>query len=461
MNKPRSPRRNVACMVMVVLGLQLSLASHLWAFAVGEITVYSHRGEPFVAEVRLLLGPREHDKDVEVTLANQEVYRAEGLRRAAMIDTLKAVMAPGAHDMIRLSSSVPMQESAFDLVLSVRAGQVTIVKHYDVTLPAPASAHIVAPLPTIAQVVPLTQAPKAIAKPTRPPRRAERYGPVGRGETLYSIAKALHVPNEKSWQAVVALWRSNKGQFFAGNLHGLPAGTFLEVPSDLAESMATMRMAEAQEIVANQWEEWHTTQRTGTGKPRVIIAHDPEASAPSPGKRATAATASGKRAAATPPVEKTVEKPTASQAVFLPVGKHGNMVSMTELQTVLQGLEERLMRRLTPTVQAQEVKSATAFVSTTELQASIQNLEERLTQRMQQMLTQTPTPEPVRVGQPPLQPALPPPQPTPAVEAAQPVSMLMVPYLLVLTNALVLLLIGTLVWLWMRRRDREERLQRL
>ncbi len=281
MNKPRSPRRNVARMIMVVLGLQLCLAGHLGAFAVGDLTVHSHRGEPFVAEVRLLLGLRERDKDVEVTLGNQEVYRAEGFRRAAIIDTLKAIMAPGAHDMIRLSSSVPMQESAFDLVLSVRAGQLTIVKHYDVTLPppAPASAQIVAPLPTIAQVVPLTRAPKAIAKPTRPPRRAERYGPVERGETLYSIAKALHVPNEKIWQAIVALWRSNKGQFFAGNLHGLQAGTFLEVPSDLAESMAAMRTAEAQEIVANQWEEWHTPQRmaypTAHGNGEAARHHSP------------------------------------------------------------------------------------------------------------------------------------------------------------------------------------------
>src|SRR5438445_8769334 len=108
MNK--KPMRNVTRLVMVVVGLQLSLASHLGAFAVGDLTVHSHRGEPFVAEVRLLLGPRERDKDVEVTLGNQEVYRAEGLRRAAMIDTLKAVMAPGATDMIRLSSSVPLQE---------------------------------------------------------------------------------------------------------------------------------------------------------------------------------------------------------------------------------------------------------------------------------------------------------------------------------------------------------------
>ena len=91
-----------------------------------------------------------------------------------------------------------------------------------------------------------------------------------------------------------------------------------------------------------------------------------------------------------------------AQAVMLPVGKHGNTVSMAELQTVLQGLEERLMRRLTPTTQAQDANMPTALVSTSELQASIQNLEERLTQRMQQMFAQTP--EPVRVGQRPLQP---------------------------------------------------------
>ena len=77
-----------------------------------------------------------------------------------------------------------------------------------------------------------------------------------------------------------------------------------------------------------------------------------------------------------------------------------DLISMAELQTVLQGLEERLMRRLTPTGQFQEVTGPTVFVSPSELQTSIQNLEERLTQRMQHMLTQTPTPEPVRVGQP-------------------------------------------------------------
>jgi len=464
--------RNIARVVIVVVGLQFSLASSLWAFAVGDITVHSRRGEPFAAEVRLLLGSHERDREVEVTLGNQEDYRAEGLKRAAVIDTLKAVVPSDVRDVIRLSSTMPMQESAFDLVLLVRVGQLTIVKHYAVTLPAPApaSAQVFTPLPTIAPVAPVTQVakampvaqtPKATLKPTRAPRRTERYGPVEKGETLYSITKTLHVPNDKIWHGVIALWRANRGQFVGGNVHGLQVGTFLEVPSDLAESIAVLRLTEAQEIMANQWEEWQTLQRLGPGKQRVIAARDTETNATPSGKRETSTTAPVKREAAAPPAEKTAEKPTAPQAVVLPVGKQGNMVSMTELQTVLQGLEERLMRRLTPTAQAKEVKSPTAFVSTTELQASIQNLEERLTQRMQHMLTPTPASEPVRVGPRPPQPAPPASQPAPAAEAAQPASLLMVPYLLVLTNVLLLLLVGALVWLWLRRRDRAERMQRV
>jgi Tfp pilus assembly protein FimV len=458
-------------MVMVMIGLQFSLASSLWAFAVGDIAVHSRRGEPFAAEVRLLLEPRERDKEVEVTLGNQETYRTEGLRRAAVIDTLKAVVPSGARDVIRLSSGVPLQESAFDLVLSVRAGQVTIVKHYFVTLPAPAaaSAQVLVPLPTIAPVAPLEvakampvmQAPKATARPTRPSRRTERYGPVERGETLYSIARGLQVSNDKLWQAVVVLWRANKGQFSGGNPHGLQVGSFLEIPSDFAENIAALRLAEAQEIIAHQWEEWQTLQRLGPGKQRVIAARDTEANATAPTKRETSPTAAAKREAATPvaektAAEKTAEKPPAPQAVVLPVGKHGNLVSMAELQTVLQGLEERLMRRLTPT--AQEVKGSTAFVSSLELQASIQSLEERLTQRMQHMLTPTSTSEPVRVGQRPAPPAS---QPGPVGEVAQPASVLLVPYVLVLSNVLLLLLVGALLWFWLRRRERTERMQRV
>src|SRR5262249_35557239 len=148
---------------------------------------------------------------------------------------------------------------------------------YAVALPAPAptAAPIVAPLPTIAPVAPVASARKTSTKATRPPQRTGRYGPIERGETLYSIAKSLHVPNDKLWQAVVALWRANKEQCQGGNLHGLSVGTFLVIPSDLAENMVAIRLSEAQEIVAEQWEEWRTLQRSGLSKQPVIVAeHD-------------------------------------------------------------------------------------------------------------------------------------------------------------------------------------------
>jgi hypothetical protein len=273
------------------------------------------------------------------------------------------------------------------------------------------------------------------------------------------MAKSLRVPNDKLWQAVVAIWQANKEQFQGGNLHGLPVGAFLVIPSDLTETMALIRLSEAQEIVAGQWEEWRTLQSSGLNKQRITVA------APTTDAPATEATPRDLAATAavqpegTMPTEQTADQPVPGQAVVFPVDKTGAMVNMAELQTVLQGLEERLLRRLTPLGQSelQEAKLPTALVSAAELQASIQSLEERLTQRMQHMLLQTS--EPVRVGQRPLQPILASvPAPPPP---AQPVSLLLVPYVLVFTNALLLLLVGALIWLWLRRRDRVERMQRV
>jgi Tfp pilus assembly protein FimV len=448
-------------MVMVVIGLQLSLASSLWAFAVGDIAVHSRRGEPFAADIRLLLEAREREKEIAVTLGNQDAYRGEGVTRPAVVDTLQAVLPPGTREIIRLSSPVPLQETVFDLVLLVRVGQVTILKRYAVAIPAPTPTAVPSAglLPTITPVTSVASARKAGTKVTRAPQRTGRYGPIGRGETLYSVAKSLHVPNDKLWQAVVALWQANKEHFQGGNVHGLPVGTFLMIPSDLTEHIAAIRLSEAQELVAGQWEEWRTLQRSGLNKQRVIeTAHVADAPATESTQRDLTATTAVKPEV-TMPAERSTEQPVPGQAVVLPVDKAGTTVNMAELQTVLQGLEERLLRRLTPLGQSemQEAKLPTALVSTAELQASIQSLEERLTQRMQHLLLQTS--EPVRVGQRPLQPTLASAPAPPA--AAQPVSLFLVPYLLVFTNALLLLLAGALIWLWLRRRDRVERMQRV
>src|SRR5215510_7174519 len=67
----------------------------------------------------------------------------------------------------------------------------------------------------------------------------------------------------------------------------------------------------------------------------------------------TADAVAGERADTIPPAEQSVETSAAPQEAVLPAGQQGTLVSMTELQTVLQGLEERLMQRLTPPAQVQ------------------------------------------------------------------------------------------------------------
>jgi hypothetical protein len=114
-----------------------------------------------------------------------------------VIDTLQAVLSPGTHDVIRLSSTGPLQETAFDLVLLVRVGQVTIMKHYAVAIPVPAptAVPIVAPLPTIAPVAPVASARKTGTKATRLPQRTRRYGPVG--EVRRSVARSLRANDKR------------------------------------------------------------------------------------------------------------------------------------------------------------------------------------------------------------------------------------------------------------------------
>ena len=132
--------QHVARVVMVMIGLQLSLVSGLWAFAVGDIAVHSRRGELFAADIRLLLEAHERDREVEVTLGNQETYRAEGLKRPAVIDILRAGLPPNTRDAIRLSSTGIISCIKFSLILwqdivSITQDSKVITQVYIPTLP--------------------------------------------------------------------------------------------------------------------------------------------------------------------------------------------------------------------------------------------------------------------------------------------------------------------------------------
>jgi Tfp pilus assembly protein FimV len=415
--------------LVVVIGLSIALPPGLQAFSVGEIEVQSSRGMPFVAAVPLFLEVQERSKGIMVTLGDAGEYRAEGLTRSGVIDSLRASITPGARDVISISSSTPVEEAAFDLLLFVHSGQITMVKTYHVVLPPPPSP----PPPQVSKTPARTPQPRLDRVTASPPsaqpkntsktpdpawvqRLPERYGPVERGATLYSIVEELGVPKDLFWQAIVLVWQANKSEFLSGNLHGLRKGMLLTIPSDFPANLSTMGRAEAQRVVAEEWENWQALRQAASGQQEVTKTREESAALPQKAALASEQMPSPGAQEPTPnappaaPTEKpdspaeglstpsdkipaagvsmphlSKEQVTSSAAMVLPAKSPLRVVEVAELRSALQGLEELLARRLP---QGQAGKEMTTFVSAAELQTALQGLEERLTQRLQDSLAQ-------------------------------------------------------------------------
>ena len=469
---------------LVVIAACVGLAGNLLAFSVGEIDVQSAANEPFRAELPFVLEPHERDRELEVLLGTPQDYQFEELERPSILQHMHIIVAPDKQDTVRIFSNVPIADEPFDLLVLLRSGQLTIVRNYYVDLPeaVPEEAqHVAVVEPAIRQAAadPVTSSqttvpssPPAAASefaisPTLPPIGAQAnppglYGPVQRGETMYSVVGKLDVPADQRWQAVVLLWRLNHGAFLRGNLHGLLVGAYLEMPADFAARIGVMKREASQQIIHSQWEDWRRRQVTtaaqalamtmeaGAQQPEPV--HEPyEEVAAAPVQPPTVMPQAAETLPS--PEEPVSDDSTAAiappQVVRLPTDEESSFVSTQELKLLLGNLEDRLLRRLAP---VQKSQGATPFVSPAELQVSLRDLENRLTQRVEQMMNpegSSLTPE--AEAQP--GPALTPPS---GFEFVAGVPMPPVAYLLLLINVVLLVFGLTLGWRWWRQNAKGE-----
>ncbi|MFQ5450995.1 MAG: SPOR domain-containing protein [Nitrospinaceae bacterium] len=86
------------------------------------------------------------------------------------------------------------------------------------------------------------------------------YGPLKRGENLFSVTRKLNIPEADATRVVVALWMTNPDNFLYGNMNGLLAGARLNLES-LEERLAQLDSRTAKEILLNQWQEWKIIQK--------------------------------------------------------------------------------------------------------------------------------------------------------------------------------------------------------
>ncbi|WP_143301893.1 type IV pilus assembly protein FimV [Candidatus Entotheonella palauensis] len=355
--------------VSAALGLSLSVAISVHAFSIGEIKVQSYLHTPFVAEVPLILKPHERDQGFVAVIGDEGDYQDEGVTRMPVIEVLRPSILMGPSDVIRIISTAPIDVPAFDLLLLVRAGQVTIVQNYPVALlPDPRSAPITAETPPAKSAPPLPLASMAPSEPPSPTAPAQaawqanlpaQYGPILRGEMLYKVIKRLRVPKPYIWPVAVRIWEHNRNRFVRGNLHGLRIGVYLEIPEELRHAPPKRSRREAQEMVAEQWAIWQ--------QPAQMVVASKAAKAAGIGNGADPA-----------PVEPIA--PTPAAVAFPPKVETSPPVNMATLESMLQGFEKRLTQRLSLPAPAAEAAAdhAITFVSTDDLQTALQALESRL-----------------------------------------------------------------------------------
>jgi len=297
----------LSMLVALVLG-----SSQLLALDLGQVQVKSALGQPLLAEIPLHPANPAELQGLTVKLASSEQFARAGIigGRTSIPLHFSVANAAGKHPVIRITSSVPVNDPYLDLLIEVDGKAGPSVREYAILLDPP-GAHTGA----TATVTPA--APAAVpsqAKPARPIKAAApapapvaaaptpvpsgvsngRLGPVQSGQTLSGIARNVAPAGVDLRQMMLALQKANPDAFYRDNINALKSGAVLRVPT-AAEAQA-MTLAAAAAEVRRQNSDW----RAGTpGQPAVVA--DAATRASSSGSPSGTAAGNEDRLALVPP----------------------------------------------------------------------------------------------------------------------------------------------------------------
>lgn len=235
-HSPKGMRRLPGRMVLGLAAL-LAMPTVVYAFSLDEIRVHSTFGEKFRAEIPLRLTLGEVAKGVQAAIADKSVYRILDMPHHSAVANLKvSLKGHGSRRRIHLHSEVPLRTPFFNLLLKTSVGVGAHYRNYPILLEMP-QVEEVAVVPSLS----IVQQSREIKSPSRKalPSVSKavqsgpyRYGPVRTGETLASIAKKIRSNHSASQaQMMAAIWTINKKRFLHGNMHALPVGVYLDLPT--------------------------------------------------------------------------------------------------------------------------------------------------------------------------------------------------------------------------------------
>lgn len=300
-NKMRGPFGSMLrWMLAACAGFVWSL--QVQALGLGDIEVNSALNQPLDAEISLLSVKSDEVSRINVRLADDIAYLTSGVDKTALLNQLVFTVTEQDGDVIvKVSSREPIKEPFLDFIIEVNWPSGRLLREYtvlldppvfagesapavtapqaepSVTTPAPASSRASRPAPTTTQGTDAdaeTQrtlgkaASTADSAGTRPVPSAGatgagssgEYGPIGRAETLGTIAKQIRPGDQYSLeQVMMALYRANPDAFFDKNINNLRAGAVLRTPTEAA--IADVSRSQAVQEAREHYRRWLDARR--------------------------------------------------------------------------------------------------------------------------------------------------------------------------------------------------------
>jgi pilus assembly protein FimV len=261
-----------------------------WALGLGDIELKSSLNQRLVAEVEVISATAEELDTLRVKVADRETFERYGLDRLGALSGVEfsVVRNEAGRPLIRVSSRETIKEPFVTMLLEVVWSQGRLLREYTVLVdppvvlpepPAPALVEVPRTSPpqrVPARAPPQPTSPAALAQPivrSSParPDTAQAYGPVQRGESLWSIASALRPDESVSMtQVMQAIFEANP-QAFAGNMNLLYRDAVLRMPD--IERIRSIDAATANAELARHETAWQASQspRATDQEPRLVL----------------------------------------------------------------------------------------------------------------------------------------------------------------------------------------------
>jgi len=270
--------RSLKLSMLVALALG---SSQVLALDMGQIQVKSALWQPLLAEIPINAATPADLKGLTVQLASNEDFARAGIVGGRTNVPLSfSVVNSGGRPVIRITSTVAVNDPYLDLLLEVNDHAGKSVREFAILLDPPNStpgANVAAaPQPPVRSAPSVRQAramPSSTAvaaapaphsrHPAAEPKSDEsaagaskgKYGPVESGQTLSSIARSTAPGAGVSMnQMLIALKQANPDAFYRDNINALKRGVILRIPT--ASEAQTLAAAAAIAEVQRQNSDW-------------------------------------------------------------------------------------------------------------------------------------------------------------------------------------------------------------